>query len=178
MFLISRYAIDCLPYNAIHEGVTWETCSLRAWLNNVFYESAFNSSEAKMIKKVTNENFDNIKYNTPGGNDTKDKVFILSQIEARDSAYGYDENYDSYDINRRCSATPYSIAQGSVDSIYDKTVDDDNTCQWWIRTPGGSGFVNGFATAFISTLGDVRLVGQFNSNNYTSVRPAIIVKLK
>ena len=31
--LISRYGLDCIQYNRRKASVTWETCSLRAWLN-------------------------------------------------------------------------------------------------------------------------------------------------
>lgn len=32
--IISKYALDCQPYNERKENVTWETCTLRKWLNN------------------------------------------------------------------------------------------------------------------------------------------------
>ena len=34
--VISKYALDCKPYNTSSTNVTWETCSLRNWLNNDF----------------------------------------------------------------------------------------------------------------------------------------------
>ena len=34
--IISKYALDCKPYNTGLTGATWETCTLRKWLNNNF----------------------------------------------------------------------------------------------------------------------------------------------
>ena len=62
MLLISRYILDCQPYNTELEDVTWETCSLRAWLNDYFYNTAFNSVEQNRILSVTLSNPDNAYY--------------------------------------------------------------------------------------------------------------------
>lgn len=43
--VISKYALDCKPYNTSSTNVTWETCSLRNWLNNDFINSAFSATE-------------------------------------------------------------------------------------------------------------------------------------
>ena len=58
--LISRYAIDCQPYNTEYKNVTWETCSLRKWLNEAFYNKAFTSEEkAKIILSEVKNDSDN-----------------------------------------------------------------------------------------------------------------------
>ena len=46
VLLLSKYALDCKQYNAEWEYVTWETCTLRSWLNEEFYKTAFTSKEA------------------------------------------------------------------------------------------------------------------------------------
>lgn len=43
--LVSRYILDCQPYNTEYVDVTWETCSLRAWLNDDFLNTAFTPFE-------------------------------------------------------------------------------------------------------------------------------------
>ena len=50
--VISKYALDCKPYNTSSTNVTWETCSLRNWLNNDFINSAFSATEKTMIPSV------------------------------------------------------------------------------------------------------------------------------
>lgn len=49
VILMSVYALDCKNYNDANESVTWETCSLRTWLNNDFYNEAFNADEHMYI---------------------------------------------------------------------------------------------------------------------------------
>ena len=57
--LISKYALDEKKYNEKYENVTWETCTLRAWLNGEFYNSAFSSEEKGQIRQVTLKNPNN-----------------------------------------------------------------------------------------------------------------------
>ena len=49
LFVIADIGLDCKMFHDIKayntfETITWETCSLRHWLNNDFYQTAFNSS--------------------------------------------------------------------------------------------------------------------------------------
>ena len=69
------------PYNKQCKDVTWETCSLRQFLNKEFFTKAFSDEERSIVIEVKNTNPDNLEYGTPGGNDTEDRVFILSLEE-------------------------------------------------------------------------------------------------
>ena len=40
IFVMSKYALDCLPYNKVYAYVTWQFCTLREWLNEKFYNRA------------------------------------------------------------------------------------------------------------------------------------------
>lgn len=136
IFIVSKNALDRLPYNNIVAEVTWETCTLRKWLNDKFYNTAFNKTEKGMIKTTTVENYDNAEYNTAGGKDTKDKVFLLSQLEMIESGYGFAETYDEDDVNRMCAPSNYAIARGTGYSDRYKTADGQGACYWWLRSPG------------------------------------------
>lgn len=70
------------PYHDTQEDVTWETCSLRSWLNGEFLTGFFSEKDQEkiLLTDVTNE--DNEAYGTDGGNDTQDKVYLLSEKEA------------------------------------------------------------------------------------------------
>ena len=48
--LLADKGMDCKHYNEKSEDVTWETCTLRTWLNNEFYNEVFNETEQKAIK--------------------------------------------------------------------------------------------------------------------------------
>jgi hypothetical protein len=72
--VISR---DCVTQRAYHrpEPVTWETSILREWLNSDFYNSLPEDVRARVIEtEIVNKNNCSI----PGGNNTKDFVFLLS----------------------------------------------------------------------------------------------------
>jgi len=64
-----------------HGTVTWETCSLRKYLNDEFYNQ-FSPEEKSRIRLTRLENSDNDVWHTLGGNDTNDYVFLLSLDEA------------------------------------------------------------------------------------------------
>ena len=53
ILVVSDKALDCKPYNQSRDYVTWETCSLRNWLNNDFINAAFTAEERAMIPTVT-----------------------------------------------------------------------------------------------------------------------------
>ena len=40
LLLVSKYALDCKPYNKRDEGITWEESALRTWLNGDFYAAS------------------------------------------------------------------------------------------------------------------------------------------
>ena len=76
--LLSKYILDCKCYNDVEKDITWENCTLRYWLNNTFYNTVFSSSEKSYIDNTFVINNDNASYNTSGGNNTYDNVFLLS----------------------------------------------------------------------------------------------------
>ena len=83
LLLLSRYIVDYKAYNEDMVDITWEECTLRAWLNDEFYNAAFDASEQEQILTMTISNPDNMDYGTgtEGGNDTEDNIFLLSSDE-------------------------------------------------------------------------------------------------
>ncbi|MBQ4573169.1 MAG: hypothetical protein IJA80_07815 [Clostridia bacterium] len=159
MFLISRYALDCRHYHSSVEQVTWETSDIRSWLNNDFYKTAFDNTERAKIKTTTLENRDNADYNTDGGNDTKDKVFLLSIDEAK--------AYLPSTVERVCIATKYAESQGSqLEGL-------TRSCRWWLRSPGSTLY----NASFVKIDGFILQLGTPVSVEKRSVRPAIWVEL-
>lgn len=126
--LISRYGLDAQPYNESETNVTWEKCSLRAWLNDVLFSRAFDTSEQQAIILTTVANDKSQGYsewNITGGSTTKDKVFLLSYAEAK-MYFGLNENSNT----KSCiQPTAYAIAQGVF-------VDGASASWWWLRSPG------------------------------------------
>ena len=129
--LISRYGLDCQPYNDSLENVTWETCSLRKWLNSTFLSTAFTGEEMAKIPSVTVSADKNPSYFPSPGNSTEDQVFLLSVSEA--------EEYLSSRSTRKCIPTDYTKAQGVLKMTGDvNELEGKPTCWWWLRSPGFS----------------------------------------
>ena len=57
MLVLSRYALDHKPYNEeFVDKITWEECTLRKWINDDFYNAAFNKTEKNLIETKTLKN--------------------------------------------------------------------------------------------------------------------------
>jgi hypothetical protein len=67
-------------YNEKWANITWENCTLSEYLNNEFYNKFSKSDMARIIEE-TNKNPDNQWYETKGGDDTRDKIFLSSLDE-------------------------------------------------------------------------------------------------
>ncbi|MGN0623579.1 MAG: DUF6273 domain-containing protein [Oscillospiraceae bacterium] len=157
--VISKYALDCQQYNTSYTDVTWETCSLRKWLNGTFLSAAFNSEEQNSIISSTVTADKNPSYSTSPGNNTTDKVFLLSITEV---------NKDfSSDSARQCSATAYAKAQGAY------TDTSNGNCWWWLRSPG----YNSHDAANVNNGGSVNFSGYTVDYNVGAVRPALWINL-
>ncbi len=177
ILVMSKYALDCLPYNTEFVYTTWAECTLREWLNKKFYNAAFNSIEKKMIKTTAVKNDDNPYYGTEGGKDTKDKVFLLSLSEIVNTKYGFDSDRYAYDINRRCAPTDYAVAQGAWQhsgSDTDGYTAEDFFCWWWLRSPG---YYCNYA-AHVFDIGFVIAFGYDVWRGDDAVRPVLFINLK
>lgn len=160
--LISKYALDCQPYNKEWADATWETCTLRAWLNNDFFTSAFTETEKAMIPVVPVSADKILSYGTNPGNDTQDNVFLLSISEA--------EEYFASDSARQCQSTDYADTRGAY-------VASNGNCYWWLRTSDNYRDI----AAQVGSEGVIRSIFlsiSVNSNGPEAVRPAIWVDLK
>ena len=98
----------------------YATGTVREWLNNDFYNTAFTADQKANIKTTAlNNNGYNGVYNAPA---TNDKIFLLSYADVTNSAYQFNSNGD-----RLGTATEYTRAQGLWVS--------GGHSLWWLRTP-------------------------------------------
>lgn len=190
ILLLSRYALECKPYNNNSDDTTWETCSLREWMNNDFYNDAFSDDEKKLINTTKLVNEDNRVYGTDCGNDTEDKVFALSTSEAIEY-FELNDYWDDKDIGFSeesiAEATPHVISQNALiytltaeelagESAYlhysSESIGKKGVC-WWLRSHGGSGIC----------VDNVDYIGEFGPGFYGSyqtyadycARPALYI---
>ena len=112
--VVSKYALDSKQYNKVQSKVTWETCSLRKWLNEDFIATAFDYIEKAIISTVT------VPACNSYSDSTRDKIFLLSYTEARE--------YFSSDSLRACIPTEYAIAQRT------SRWNGSENCWWWLRS--------------------------------------------
>ena len=172
LLVISKYALDCQPYNTKRTDVTWETCTLRKWLNSTFLKAAFSAEDQKKIVQTTVVNADNSYYGTNGGANTKDWIFLLSIDEACKYFVNDDGTHDirGKSHQRACTPTAYAIAQGAfVDSGNDWY---NGNCWWRLRSPG----VLLGAAALVVRDGYVNVSGNGVSVDQSAVRPAMWIK--
>ena len=159
VLLLSKYVLDAKPYNEEFEEVIWETSDIRKWLNNEFYTTAFNKAEKVKIQTSLIKNEDNSWSGTSGGNDTEDKVFLLSEKEA--------ETLFSNDEERIAKATEYAEKSG----VY---VNEKKEANWWRRSPGNKSR----NAAEERNNGWVRRDGRNVNKNNDGVRPALHLNLQ
>ncbi len=155
LLLISKYGLETMPYNTNgRTNVTWETSSLRKWLNVDFFNNAFTISEKEKIVATHVAAEGNLLYPVEGGNDTYDKVFLLSISEL--------VQYFPRSADSKCKLTVCCIDNGAP-------MLSSRLCTWWLRTPGG--MMN--CAAVVDRSGELVYSGQTVSNDETVVRPVI-----
>lgn len=151
--LLADKALDVQKYNTEDTYITWENSTIRSWLNgygpssnkqeidffhNNFINIAFNEEEQEAIINTNIENSNNLSYGIDGGNDTSDKIFLLSESEVYNTqsakSYGFVPNNNTYDNARRCASSTYAKAMGTyIDNVNSAGF---GKCWWWLRSPG------------------------------------------
>ena len=172
--VISKYALDFKAYNDTIADITWENSSLRTWLNGDFYTNSFTDAEKAKILTVTNENPDNPLFGTEGGNQTQDRIFVLSSDEA--------QRYFKSDTDRICAVTKYAAenynaANSAVTPYFNRKEGTSMKAFWWLRTPGDIQK----KTVYVTGEGSIYLYGNaamvlINGTAYDDVRPAFWLK--
>jgi len=159
LVLLSKYCIDAQPLNSNGGEYYWADSSLRKWLNEDFYNTAFDEKDKEWIQRVRLENPDEIVLKAPGGRNTVDQVFLLGELEILKYFPEYSFNALSYswegvedklriitsndahvDILKTTltdyAREKYKVAYGEssyedVEKEYGK-----GAAAWWLRTPG------------------------------------------
>lgn len=188
--LLADVALDDQEYNTNYTSVTWETSSMRSWLNGYgasvnqpktdysrknFINSAFTSAQRSAIKKTNVVNDNNIYYGTTGGKNTSDKVFLLSDSEVYNTdtaaGYGFVKDYNTYDEARRSRCSTYAYAMGIGK---DTEISYKGNVWWWLRSPGDDRWHN---AAGVSDHGEVVTDAYYAYYPIDGVRPALHLNL-
>jgi len=138
--LLSRYGLDSKPYNTEYTDVTWETCTLRAWLNGDSLSAAFTEEEQSAILQTDVDNSKSqgtSETEMDGGNNTLDQIFVLSWVEAERYLETSFYTVDGPDYPKAQAApTRYAVAQGAWENEACLTENGEAAGWWWLRSPG------------------------------------------
>ncbi|MCL1893587.1 MAG: serine/threonine-protein kinase [Holophagaceae bacterium] len=126
---------------------SWEACGLRRYLNSSFLQN-FTNDEFHQIIEMEIKTNNNPLFNTSGGNDTRDRVFLLSIDEVA--------KYLGNTSSDRRSARHW----------------------WWLRSPGGPSRDSYGNAACVNYNGEVSFRGLMGIEDTGGVRPALWIKLK
>ena len=179
LFILSKYILDCKRYHGEYKDITWRDCDVRKWLNDAFYNIAFNAAEKGFIKTT------HCTDNGEGSPDTEDNVFLLSVNEIKTFTTVSDEA----GIRRCTVGTDFAKtkkADGCHLYVYDKGVEKDYVVEggekhgcswWWTRTQ--SQIKNGSSSraTFIGARSNIKTYGRVNLAYY-GVRPALKLHLQ
>lgn len=184
LFLLAGQNLDVKPYNSSYTSITWEKSTIRSWLNGYganennygtdyssdnFIDTAFSSNEQSAIVETYIYNTTqsdgssnpNPSYSTSGGNNTTDKIFLLSIEEANNNSY-----FPNGNDSRKSTNTAYVA---SYSNMYGVGVAD----YWWLRSPGHADY----DAAYVRPGGSFTYGGARVDDTEIAVRPAFNLNL-
>ncbi len=185
VFLLSDQNLDVFQYHTDSEDVTWQMSTMRSWLNGYgatennggsngidyssdsFIRSAFEPLEQGVISETDVHNADNPRSYVSGGEDTKDKLFLLSIEEAENTEYGFTDNNSCMSRN-----TAYVASGGRIHADYMER--EGETSSWWLRSPG----IDTDCAADVLYYGLVNYGGCTVNEAIDTVRPAFNLNLE
>lgn len=143
-FLMCNIAIDAQQYyndnntRSIDDKTVYANnyaeSHIRKWLNETFYNTAFNDLQKAIIGMTSVDNsarstnpFDNATQWNKGENEyacenTLDKIFLLSEYEVTNPTYGF--------TGSALMSSDYAKSQGCYQER-----DYNGSCRWWLRSP-------------------------------------------
>ena len=108
--------------------------TIRKWLNETFYNTAFSEFQKQIILTTTLDNSattTSSSTNQYACENTYDKIFLLSYQDIINTNYGFSSSYSYNDTIRRKKTTNYAQVQGAY-------TDSNGEGWWWLRSPHSS----------------------------------------
>ncbi len=167
VLLLSSYILERIPFNNEYARTTWESSTIREWLNNDFYYIAFNEEAQKYISLTLVEpelsTWTSPSNQESAGNVTKDHVFLLSISET--------ETIGSRVILRVARTTVHA-------GIFDEPA-------WWLRntlTYKNNSGETVFEAHYMQYNGNTeyrgKVSGEFHNSDFiVGARPAIWIEI-
>ncbi len=134
--VISKDGKSYTSFNGAPEGTfanNYKYSSIRYWLNNTFYNWAFDGNDQSIIRETLVDNSvesTREDYNKFVCENTTDEIFLLSNKDLAYSNYGF--NYST----RELKSTSYAKSQGAYShNIFKENI---GSGWWWGRSPHSS----------------------------------------
>ncbi len=106
----------------------YASSTIRTWLNNDFYNIAFNGEEKEKIKNTTiNNDAFSSAYSQYNAESTTDPIFLLSISEARNP---------DYDLLSHSARTAKGTSYAKCQGLYVNWNGNTDFSSWWLRTAG------------------------------------------
>lgn len=160
--------IKIIDGNTVYNNY-YELSHIRQWLNDTFYETAFNELEKAIIETT---NVDNSVSSTgimsthnPYTN-TNDKIFLLSYQEA--------DKYFTDNTSRQAKPTDYAQAQGATTSTNSSYLGNG---YWWLRSPRDHYDYHEYYACYVYYDGNIDYRNGRVNYTYHGVRPACWITL-
>lgn len=157
----TRYSVESDCYNdseCKNYANDYATSSIREWLNEDFYNTAFTDIDKTyiIISEVDNSSVQtsDSKYHSET---TYDKVFLLSYDDVKNSDYGL----STKNASKQTQGSEYAKCQGLC-------VHENNLSSWWLRTPGDYSYY-AYQVGYDGVVGDNHYV----DGNCFGVRPSL-----
>lgn len=177
LLLVSKDILDCRTYGEGYGETDWENSYIRNWLNNDFYNAAFNDSEKELISDYVTKEGD-VSSSIPS---VTDKVFLLSYSEVKEY---FEANTDSYCEARSAHVSKYAQGLGvwTIDEsgfelfgLKDRGLSDEiiGSGNWWLRDNGAKKT----QAMDVGAGGNIRLTGHDVGSRLDGVRPAIRITI-
>lgn len=177
LLLVSKDILDCKTYGEGYGETDWENSYIRKWLNEDFYNAAFNDSEKELISDYVTKEGD-VSSSIPS---LTDKVFLLSYAEVKEL---FKKATDSYCEERSAHVSEYAKSLGvwTIDEsgyelfgLKDRELSEEiiGAGNWWLRDNGAKNT----QAMDVGAGGNIRLTGHDVGSKLDGVRPAIRISI-
>ncbi len=164
--VISEVILDSMAYNTISQSL-WASSSLRAWLNDDFYNDTFVSADNHYhIVETQTISSQNPVHGSNSGIAAQDYVALLSIASVTNFEYGFSAQLSEEDSNRIALNTEYAKARGAY-------TDGEGEGAWWLYTPGS----NNYYASYVGSDGKVYANGNNVTLSYFGIRPVMRLSL-
>lgn len=156
--LISKYILDIMPYDKSYSE--WGNSSLRTWLNQVFFESCFDSSEKKYITAI--EKADG------------EKIFIFSESKANQYFKNSSELKTSPTSFAKSHAPNFlnqNLASSTIVNPWGNYTQADES-SWWLQDSRSGNSVRAY---WVTGEGVIEKQNPYLKSQCLGVRPAMWV---